>query len=83
MVKGVRGDERTHAAARRYVGQTHSKPEIGSAGKPRRTEEQNLHATALSVADSPLSMIAKASASSASVMHSGGLVKKPFQRTKV
>ena len=32
---------------------------------------------------SPLSMIAKASRSSASVMQSGGLVKNVFHRTKV
>jgi hypothetical protein len=39
--------------------------------------------TALSVISSPRSMIANASRSCASVMHSGGFVKKVFQRTKV
>ncbi len=39
--------------------------------------------TARSVSYSPLSMIANASRNSASVMHSGGLVKKVFQRTNV
>src|ERR1039458_8645789 len=39
--------------------------------------------TARSVISSPLSIIANASRSCASLMHSGGLVKKVFQRTNV
>ena len=39
--------------------------------------------TARSVISNPLSMIANASRMCCSLMHSGGLVKKVFQRTKV
>jgi hypothetical protein len=41
------------------------------------------YSTARSVISKPLSMIANASRNSASVIQSGGLVKKVFQRTKV
>src|SRR6185436_13846282 len=43
----------------------------------------DLYPTARSVVSSPLSIIAKASRSSASVIQSGGFVKKVFQRTNV
>src|SRR5437016_8925509 len=46
-------------------------------------EKYRSYSTARSVISKPLSMIAKASRISASVIHSGGLVKKVFQRTKV
>lgn len=52
-------------------------------GQDKETAEVYVYTTARSVISNPLSMIAKASRSSASVMHSGGLVKKVFQRTKV
>ena len=60
---------------------------IGAAGapsaQPAHYRHSRIYATALSVMSSPRSMIANASRSSASVMHSGGFVKNVFQRTNV
>jgi hypothetical protein len=59
---------------------------IVNCGGSRRsfaTMSPDRHETARSVMSSPLSIIAKASRISASVMHSGGLVKNVFQRTNV
>src|SRR5438045_3470707 len=49
----------------------------------RQTGNRCLYLTATSVISRPLSIIANASRNSASVIHSGGLVKKVFQRTNV
>ncbi len=55
--------------------------------QPRSTKSDEIsrirYKTARSVISSPLSMIANASRSSASVIHNGGFVKKVFQRTNV